>query len=156
MLPSMSQEQLKTVLNYIKDVLGVQAFVPEIGSISTKPVVSQTAPYVFVGAYSDDPSLIEMQKRMVGALKLQASDFQFANLEQTNVQSEWFATSKVIVVFGERAASKLPAHLGLTSLKAGEVKQSSEQKILLTHSLGELANSASLKKETWTHLQSVF
>jgi hypothetical protein len=152
----MSQENLRAVLNYVKDVLGVQAFVPEAGSINVKPVAAKSSPYIFVGAYGADPSLLEMQNRMVSALKLQASDFQFANLEQTNVQSEWFASALVIVVFGERAASQLPAHLGLATLKAGEVKQTSGQKLLLTHSLTDLANSAALKKETWTHLQSVF
>ncbi len=153
----MAQDQLKTILGYVKDVLGVESFSPVTGGAlpPQAPQVRElaTKPYLFIGSYAGSPAaLAEMQTRMVAALKLNVSDFDFINLEQTNVQPEILSSAQVLVIFGEEAKQSL----SLGSLKIGEVKSNASQKIIFTHSLTDLANSAPLKKETWTHLQSVF
>jgi hypothetical protein len=142
----MAQDQLKTVLSYVRDVLGVESF-------AIAPASTGVKPYLFVSSYSSNrDALIEMQTRMIAALKLNFTDFDFVNLEQTNVQPELISQAKVIVLFGEQAKSTLE----FKNLKLGEVKSDGSQKIIFTHSLTDLASSAPMKKETWTHLQSVF
>ena len=155
----MRQNQVKTVLSYIKDVLGVEGFaLPKKESApSTLGSKSNFKPYIFISSQSgNDNALLEMQSRMVGALKLNIDDVEFANLDQTNVQIEWLTSAKVIVIFGIEALNLLPASLNLNSLKIGENKSGGQQRVICTHSLKSLASSSALKKETWAHLQSVF
>lgn len=156
-LTLMAQDQLKTILTYVKDVLGVDSFAPATGGAlpPQAPVVKTelSSPYLFIGSFgTNEAAIVEMQSRMVSALKLNVKDFNFINLNQTNVQPEILSRAKVVVVFGEDAKSVL----GFNELKLGEMKSDASQKIIFTHSLSDLANSAPLKKETWTHLQSVF
>lgn len=160
----MPRNQLKTTLTYLKEVLGVEVFAPAVESqiiaksndvSSPEAVKIEPQPYIFVSLHgASDSSLQEMQRRMVGALKLKINDFEFVNLDRTNVQKSWFDFSKVVVVFGLNTLAKLPHDLA--QIKPGEVHQVNSCKVLLTHSLSDLAQSTSLKKETWAHLQSVF
>lgn len=150
----MAHDQLKTILSYVKDVLGVESFAPVSGGTlpPSAPTV-RTKPYLFISSYGGSTAAItEMQMRMVAALKQNVADFDFINLEQTNVQPTAIEAAQVVVVFGEEAKQSL----SLSSITIGEVKANGSQKIIFTHSLTDLANSAPLKKETWTHLQSVF
>ncbi len=151
----MAQDHLKTVLTYVRDVLGVESFAiaPASAGVLSRQAQAVSKPYLFVASYSGSPAAIgEMQTRMVAALKLNVDDFDFINVEQTNVQPDLLSSAQVIVIFGEDAKQSL----SLSALKLGEVKANGSQKIIFTHSLTDLANSAPLKKETWTHLQSVF
>lgn len=152
----MAQDQLKSILNYVKDVLGVESFAIASAAAdlsSGQELRTAPKPYLFVGSYSSNQvALNELQSRMVAALKLNVADFDFINLEQTNVQRELISGAKVVVIFGDETRKTL----ALNDLKLGEVKADASQKIIYTHSLTELLNSAPLKKETWTHLQSVF
>lgn len=135
----MAQDQLKTILTYVKDVLGVDSFaIDQDFTVLTKP-------FLFVGSYSANQAvIIEMQTRMVSALKLDIKDVDFINLEQTNVQPQKISSAEVIVIFGDEAKK----NLSLNDLKIGEVKSIASQKIIFTHSLTDLANLAPLKKET--------
>ncbi len=151
----MDQDHLKNVLTYVRDVLGVESFAiaPASADDLSQALAVVTKPYLFVGSYSlNQPVIEEMQTRMVAALKLNIADFDFINIEQTNVQVELINSAQVVVVFGEEAKQSL----SLESIAIGEVKANGSQKIIFTHSLTDLASSAPLKKETWAHLQSVF
>ena len=152
----MAQDQLKTILSYVKDVLGVESFAPVTAGVfppQAPTVQTVTKPYLFIGSYSGNAGAItEMQTRMVAALKLSVADFEFINVEQTNVQPEVLASATVVVVFGDETRKSLK----FDDLKLGEATTTASQRIIFTHSLAELATSAPLKKQTWTHLQSVF
>lgn len=150
-----AQDQLKTLLRYVRDVLGVESFAPVTGGAlppqMPQVVTAESKPYLFIGSGHDSAS-VEMQERMVGALKRNRSDFQFIDVEQTKVEPGDLQSASVVVIFGN--AAKKAANLN--DLTLGEQKSSGKTKFILTHSLADLAKSAPQKKETWTHLQSVF
>lgn len=157
---SQAMNEFKATLTYLKDVLGVEnVSLPQVdGSrqeASSLVEVEASKPFVFVSSASgNEPALIEMQRRMVGALKRSTDDFEFTNIEQTKVQL--LQNSKIVIIFGVPSRNSLSAQFNLNSLKIGESQIVGSTLFLLTHALTDLVNSAPLKKDTWAHLQSVF
>lgn len=151
----MASDQIKVLLNYIKDVLGIDSFAPPTSAMfpPTAPQI-RTKPILFVATYSESasPELLEMQKKMVAALKLNLENVEFLNVRQTKVEVADLTAASIVIVFGSDTLESFSGN----ELHPGEIKNIGGQKVLLTHSLSDLAKSPALKKETWTHLQSVF